>query len=137
MPANECIPYKEPGSKITCKATAPVVGKRFVKVTGNRTGGGGGGLSADLVNVYQASNCTTAGEVAIGVSAYDAANGALFKVHTEPGIIVPVTAGAALTAGTEVQTDATGQAVPFTTGIKLGYVMNGAASGADAEIRLY
>ena len=54
-----------------------------------------------------------------------------------PGWIVPVTAGATLTAGQEVQTDATGQAIPFAAGVKAGYVLNGAASGADAEIALY
>jgi hypothetical protein len=137
MPVNESIPYRDAGGAVTGKATAAITGKRFVKISGNRTGGGGGGLGTDLANVYQLSNCTVAGEYTLGVSKYDAANGSLVGVHTTPGMHVPVTAGATLTAGTAVMTDATGQAIPWTTGnIVAGYCMNGAASTADAEIKL-
>jgi len=137
MPVNESIAYKSPGSSITAKTTAAVTGKRFVKVTGNRTGGGGGGLSSDLANVYQVGLCTVSGEAAVGVSKYDAANGSLVGIHADPGIIVPVTAGAIIAAGAEVQTDASGQAITLAAGRPLGYCMNGAAAGADAEISLY
>lgn len=133
MPANECIPYKESGSAITFKATAAVTGKRFVAPSGNRTGGPG--LSTDLANVYQCAHAG-AGAHAIGVSKYDVANGALGGAHASAGMIVPVTAGAALAAGQAVQSDANGQAIPLAAGVKLGVCMNGAAGGADAEIRL-
>src|SRR3954453_3495972 len=133
--ANDCIPFKEPGSAVTGKATAAVVGKRFLAISGNRTGGGAGGLSTDLANVYQVAHAA-AGARAIGVSRVDAANGSLVGIHTQPGIIVPVTAGATLTAGQEVQSDATGQAIPFAAGIQLGVAMTGASAGADAEIKL-
>jgi hypothetical protein len=131
MPANECIPYKEPGSAFTFKATADVTGKRFVAPSGNRTGGPG--LSTDLANVYQCAHAG-AGAHAVGVSKYDAANGSLGGAHT--GGIVPVTAGAAIAAGQAVQSDATGQAIPLAAGVKLGVCLNGAAGGADAEILL-
>jgi Uncharacterized conserved protein (DUF2190) len=131
----DCIPFKEPGSAVTGKATATITGKRFLAVSGNRTGGGAGGLSTDLANVYQVAHAG-AGVRAIGVSKWDAANGSLVGIHTQPGIIVPVTAGATITAGQEVQSDANGQAIPLAAGKSLGVAMTGAAAAADAEIKL-
>ena len=131
---NECLPFKESGSAVTAKATAAVTGKRFVKISGDRTGGPS--LSTDVENVYQVAPAA-AGDRAIGVAGWDAATGELVKIYTKPGIIVPVTAGAALTAGQEVQSDATGQAIVLAAGKALGIVMSAAASGADAEIKLY
>lgn len=133
--ANECTPYKEEGSAVTAKVTANVTGKTFVKISGNRTGGGAGGLSTDLANVYQVAPAG-AGERAIGVARQDAANGSLVGVYTRPGIIVPVTAGASITAGQEVQSNGTGQAIPLAAGKSLGVAMTGASGGADAEIKL-
>lgn len=144
MPANECIPYKEPGSAITFKATAAVAGKRFVKPSGNRTGGPG--LSTDLANVYQCAQVSASGDPAVGVSKYDVANGALGGAHT--GGIVPVTCGANVAAGDRVMSDANGKAIPYAAGNTaaagaplviprvLGIAMTGAVSGADAEIML-
>jgi hypothetical protein len=132
-------PYKSEGLSFTYKATAAVTGARFVKISGNRTGGGEAGLSTDLANVYQCSQVTASGGVAVGVSMRDCANGALGQAHAGPGLIVPVTAGATLTAGTKVQSDATGQAIPWdgtVASVPVGTVMTGAASGALAEIKL-
>jgi hypothetical protein len=143
MPANECIPYKEPGVSPTAKASAAVTGKRFVKPSGNRTGGPG--LSTDLANVYQAAHCG-AGQQALGVSKHDAANGALFGVHVAG--IVPVTAGDTIAAGQRVMSDANGKAVPFVATAlsgnaeaapaeaSLGVALNGAAADADCEVLL-
>lgn len=134
MPANECIPYKEPGQSFSFKATAAVRGKRFVVASGNRTGGGGGGLSTDLANLYQCAEAGAGGH-AVGVSKYDVANGAAGGAHT--GGIVPVTAGAAIAAGQAVQSDAEGRAIPLAAGVKLGVCLNGVgAAAADAEIKL-
>jgi hypothetical protein len=133
MPANEGMAFKRPGEDLTFKATAAVTGKRFVKVSGNRTGGGAGGLSTDLANVYQMQQ-SGAGEQAVGVSKYDVANGSLGGCYTAG--IVSVTAGATLTAGQAVESSATGAAVPLSTGVKLGVVMTGCASAGEAEILL-
>jgi hypothetical protein len=148
MPANECIPYKEEATTVTAKAKAAVKGKRFVKVGGNRTGGGGGGaegsvtvgvgLSTDLENIYQVEP-TVAGNQAVGVAGWDTPVNGEVKVYLKgKGFIVPVTAGAAITAGAEVESDAEGRAVTVAAGKPLGMAMNGVTeAGKDAEILLY
>lgn len=151
MPANECIPYKTPGSAVTAKCNgAAVTGKRFVKINGNRTGGGAGGLSSDLANVYQIGPVAAAGEDSVlGVAKNDAADGSLVGVWTAPGTILPVTAGASITAGDVVMADSAGKAIPFVQDVTpatgaaagtkrpLGLAMTGASTNADAEIKLF
>lgn len=134
--ANECVPFKETGLSVTAKAAGAIVGKTFVKISGNRTGGGAAGLGTDLANVYQVVQCTAAAK-AFGVAQRDAASGSLVGVYTSPGLIVPVTAGATINAGQEVEVDANGKAVPFSAGIKVGLALTGASAAADAEIKLY
>jgi hypothetical protein len=126
---------KEPGSSLTYKASAAVTGKRFLKVTGNRTGGGMGGLSADLANAYQMAQ-TVADENAVGVSAQDCASGALGRCIS--GGIVTVESGAAVAAGAIVKSDGSGRAITWiTAGAVLGIAMTGVgASGADLEVKL-
>lgn len=134
MPANECIPYKKPGAEISAKATAGITGKRFVKISAGRTGGPA--LSSDLLNVYSVAHAG-AGQKAIGVSGHDIASGAVGPIHTGPGTILPVTSGAAITAGAEVESDANGKAIPLASGKSLGVCLN-TVGGADvdAEIKL-
>lgn len=145
MPANECIPFKKPGEDFTGKASATVTGKRFLKVSADRTGGGAGGLSTALDNVYQVAPASANGAVC-GVAAHDAASGSLVGVIA--GGIVPVTADGAITAGDQIMVGATGKAKtyapPTTTTatalpvvVVVGVAMTGAADGADAEIKLY
>ena len=52
---NVCTPRHETGD-VSYQASAAVTGKRFLKVTGNRTGGIG--LSTDARNVYVMGPCT-------------------------------------------------------------------------------
>lgn len=155
MAANECIPTKSPASTVSVQATAAVTGKRFVKISGPRVGGGLTGgtsqvttagpgygantLSGDVTDVYQVTPCSVSGEASLGVAGSDlAVGGPVGKVYKHGvGHILPVRAGAAITAGQEVQTDATGQAIPLAGGKALGYAVDSAASGADCEISLY
>jgi hypothetical protein len=148
MPANECIPYKTLADTFTARCSATVTGKRFVKVSGNRTGGGGGGaegsttvgvgLSTDPENVYKVAQCV-AKDKAVGVSAWDGASGAEIKVYAcAHGNIIPITAGAAIAAGAEVESDAEGRAITLAAGKALGYCMTAVAeAGKDAEILFY
>jgi hypothetical protein len=132
MPENVCIPFYET-SDITVQASAAVTGKRFVAPSANRTGGPG--LSTSATNVYVVAHAP-AGAKPAGVSVYDAPSGGLLGIIGTPGRIVPVTAGAAITAGQQVEVGTAGQAIPLATGQRAGLAMTGAASGAAAEIKL-
>lgn len=150
MPANECIPYKMPAITFTAKATAAITGKRFVVISGDRTGGGGpgaagsttvgAGLSSDVENVYRVK-LAGAGVAAVGVSGWDAAINEELKVYgAVSGVILPVKAGEALVAGDEVMSNATGEAVKYVEGATkkaIGMAMTKAANAEDAEIKLY
>jgi len=133
MPGNDAIPFKRPGEDFTAATTAAVVGKRFVAPSGDRSSGPGLANTAEGSN-YKVAHCGAGGH-AIGVSKYDQAT-ITGKVGVMRAGIVPVTAGAALTYGLAVQSDANGMAIPLASGVKLGVAMTGAAGGADAEIAL-
>lgn len=128
--ANECISFYEPGKNLTAVATAAVTGKRFVAISGNRST-----ASATAGNLSVA-HATAAGRIA-GVSQADAAVGALVGVLRGNSRVVPVTAGAAITAFQEVEVGAAGVAVPKAAGVAVGYAVTGAANGTDAQISLY
>jgi hypothetical protein len=140
----ECIPFRLPGDAIPAQPAAAVTGQTFVKVIAARLGGGANGLSTDVNNLIQIGPCTVSGEAALGVCKYDAPISSgiqpqitgVFKRGS--GFVVPVVAGANITYGQEVQTDANGHAIPQTgSGHALGYALDSAASGAVAEIALY
>ena len=149
--ANDCIKIKEDGDHITCEADgAAVTGKRFVYVSGTRTStlvasGQGAGLvadaSADKSNVYRVKNVATLGVRGLGVAAFDAAQGTMVNVIRTG--IVPVTAGAAITAGQELMNDAQGRVIPWVfaasmANAKIGMAMADQATvGNDAEVLLY
>jgi Uncharacterized conserved protein (DUF2190) len=137
MPAgvNECIPFYEPGQRITGKCSVAVTGKRFVRITANRTSGPGLSATAEG-GVYQVGPPAAGGAV-FGVAAYDGALNEIIPIYQGPGFVVPVRCSAAVAAGDEVQVDATGQVLPFAAGVKVGYCVNGAAINTDAEIQLY
>lgn len=154
MPANECIPTKTPAETVSVQATGTTGGKRFCKISAPRVGGGltggtsavspagpgytTGTLSADTKDVYQVIQCSVSGEAALGVCRWDLATGEVGGVYKlGVGHIVPIVAGANITAGQEVQTDATGKAIPLASGKALGYAVDSAASAADCEIALY
>jgi hypothetical protein len=133
---NPCIPYHETGD-VTVRAEVALVGKRFVKISDPKTGGPG--LSTDDANVFVCSPCG-AGEQAVGVAAYNIAITAEGPVLGTPGKIVPVTSGAAITAGVEVMSDANGKAIAWTFAASdankvLGVAM-GSASGADVDVAI-
>lgn len=124
--ANENSGVYEPGVDLTCTTSAAVTGKRFVAITGNRSTSGN-------ITVAHA----TAAAKAFGVSKYDAASGALVGVQRGNSRVTFVTAGAALTAGQDVEVGANGTAVVKSAGVAVGFAVTAAANGADAEISLY
>lgn len=121
----ECIPFKQPGADVTAQATAAVTGKRFVGISGDILPDG----SLRVAHAAAASR-------AIGVAKYDAASGAKVGVYRGARMVVPVTAGANITAGQAVEVGANGQAVPLAAGVAVGYAETAATSGQDARICL-
>lgn len=123
MPKNAAIPFFKGGKDVTGTVTAAVTGKRFVSVV---PGGRG--------NAPSIAPLTAAGSRAFGVAGHDMATDG--HVHVLREGIVPVTAGADLTAGTDVEASADGTAVPHADGIRVGTCTANAALGADAAIAL-
>jgi hypothetical protein len=136
MPANECVPFYEPtapAGRITVHCTAAVTGKRFLTVTGKQAGPA---VSDSVTGGNLTGRISTAGEHASGVAAHDQESGKKVTMIGSPGVVLPVTAGATLAAGDAVQSDGTGRAIPLAAGAKLGTCEVGAATNADAQIKL-
>lgn len=109
------------GEDVTCHAAGALTGGRFVRITGAPNGGN------PTVNVPAAGGRT------FGIASVDTASGGKVMV-LRPEKIVQVEAGATLNAGDLVEANAAGQAILRTTGIVQGEVVQGAASGALADI---
>lgn len=140
--ADPCIPYKEEASHITGKVkTTQVVSKTFVKVSGVQLGSPELGLVADGASdksgVYQVDPCVSgdAGLIPLGVAAYDCPVGGLLTIIREG--IVPVTNGAAITAGQYVEMNTAGKVIPHNTGTIIGIAMDSQSTvGGDTPILL-
>ena len=142
---NECIPTKEASytRKITVHAGYAMTGKTFAGPLTSRQSGGLGGLAADPLAAGDGSNllCPAApaagGEVA-GVIGWDVANGGKAPIIAGAGTFLPVTSGAAVVVGNELQVDTSGRVVPFSSGRKVGKAHSAAgAAGVDVEVELY
>src|ERR1044072_4959732 len=126
MPANECNPYFEPGTRLTVKAEAALTGKRFVAVSDP--------LASDGSVVVSAA---PAQSKVLGVAAYDVAEGKRGIALCGP-MIVPVTASAGIEPGEDVQVATGGKAVKCSDGAAVGEALNKpAAEGQDVMVRLY
>lgn len=124
---NECIPYREPGARVTGTPTAPVTGKKFVAISGN--------LQAD--GTWSIAPPAAGGRVA-GVATYDGAIGSKVPIIRGRGYVCPITSNAAIAAGAEVEVDATGAVGPKGAGVAVGYAVTACAGAAqDARISLY
>lgn len=142
---NECIPLKSAAYTrvITVHCTLAVTGKKFVAPISGRQSGGLAGLAADPLATNDGSDYIVPGPAAAagmveGVAMWDQVANGKVPVISGAGTILPVTSGAAITAGQEVQVDATGAVVPFAAGIKVGRALSAAAGAAvDVEVELY
>lgn len=123
--ANENNGVYEPGRDISGRASAAVTGKRFLKISGNRSGGNIAVAHAD-----------TASRVC-GVSKYDAASGEIVGVARGNSRVTHVTAEGAIAAFAEVQVGTAGKALTKGAGVAVGYVLTAVADGGDAEVSLY
>lgn len=124
MYTNQARDTFNPGTDLTVKASTAVTGKRLATLSGDKASG--------HLTIKQAAD----GDLVAGVIKYDAPAGTLVGLARGAARIITVTAGAALTAGTEVQADANGKAIPATTGKVFGYAVTAAQPDTDAEISL-
>jgi len=130
---------KEPGQDVTGQATAAVIGKRCVRISGaraykfNQLAGTADG------NNYKVAHAAAGGAV-FGVSKYDQPTiGG--KVGVARGGIAPITCAANILAGQRVMSDATGQVIPWASAaseanVAVGVAVDDALSGTDCEVAL-
>lgn len=126
--ANECIPLYRPGADLTVTASANVIGKRFVDITG--------GVKASDGTLMKAGPAQPAGN-ALGVAVRDAVANTRVAVILGPGHVVPVTAGGGLTAGDEVEVGTDGKAVKLASGKAQGRALSDATTDTDVFVQLY
>lgn len=115
-----------PGRDLTGVSTTTVVPFTFLAIAGAR----------DSSGALKVTTATAAGQTC-GVCKYGVDAGQLTGIARGNARVVWVTAGAAITAGQQVQVGAGGTAVPLTSGAAVGYAIDTAASGALAAISLY
>ena len=128
--ANEAVPLYRPGADLPCLTTASVTGKTFVDVSATKDS------TTGKIKVATAA----AGAAALGVAKYDVTHvsgGSLVSVLAGPGTIVPVTAGAAVTAGAEVEVGTGGKAITLASGRAVGKSLETGVNNTDMLIRLY
>lgn len=131
-PVNEAIAFFDPGDDLTGQATAAITGRTFVNVSGAKQAGSQGLANDTLGGSIPVAPCG-AGAKALGIASYDAAIGA--KVPIMRGHkVVPVVAGAAIAAGAEVESDATGRAVTLAAGRSLGKCLNAPTAAGQIAI---
>jgi hypothetical protein len=132
---NQCIAYYDDAKTLTAVAEAAVTGCRFVNVSDPQDGPAGMGLSSTSEGSNIKVSHAAADGPALGVSSYDAGVGKRLSVE-RGGQVVPVMAGAAITAGQRVEVGANGTAVPFNDGIAVGIAIDDIANGAKGPIAL-
>lgn len=127
LPTNECIPYYEPGDRVTGQVvTAQVTGKRFVKLAASKASGS---------NV-QIAPVTVGATKPFGVAAADCAVGDTVVCYLG-NFTVPVTAGGTITNGQELEIDSVGRVVTLASGRPVGFALSDATIGNDCIVHLY
>ena len=111
------LPLFKPGQTVTFTASAEVLGGQAVEVTGDRSVGPAGALSAKYV----------------GVAGYTAAAGEKVTVHTR-GHVQRIKAVGAIAAGAQVECGAAGTVKTKTTGPVIGIALSAAADGALVQV---
>jgi hypothetical protein len=124
---NECLPLFEPGDRITGFASAAVVGKHLVSISGARQADG----------KPTVATCG-AGLRPFGVAAFDQATvGGDVSLICRSKTVLPLTAGATVAAGVDLMSDATGRVITWTTGnIVVGQSLDAATVGNDVMTQL-
>jgi hypothetical protein len=133
--AEQLIEFYKPGDDLTAYVSADVIGKRCVKISGNRQAGPLLNTSVSGGNVTVAP--ADAGGRIFGVAKWDAATGQLVGIARGSKSVVPIKAAGTITAFAEVEVGSAGQVVAKSSGVAIGYAITAAASGDDTQISLY
>lgn len=141
MLKNVCNPLFDAGMKPTTgHTTAAVVGKTLADISGDIQSGPGITTVA-LSTTFDGGNIQVATcaakKHAIGVFAYDRAEGEPVPVLYAAGAVLPVTAGEAITAGWELESNAEGKVVKLAAGTAIGKAVATAENNKDCFVRLY
>lgn len=137
---NECIPYKEAAytTRFTVHLGYNVTGKRFVgpitTMQGNSPGLAADPLPAGDGGNMQCPAAPAAGGAVGGVSAWDGVSGGKLAVIGGYGTWLPVSSGAAVTAGNLLKVDTSGRVVPATTGTVVVGKAHSTVGAADLDV---
>lgn len=123
---NECIPLYEPGKRITIVADGAISGRRAVKVNASK----GQGFPGANLHVIQAVAANRPDGIALWDLALNEVGGMI-----RDGV-VPVDAGATVTAGQEVEIDATGRVITLAAGKSIGKAWTDATVGNPCYVAL-
>lgn len=118
---NESKPLFRPAAAITARATTAVTGSRLVAPSGTYDGN------------FPVTHCGD-GASPLGVASADIPSGQLGTLLREG--VIPVTAGATVTAGQSLQSDAQGRVVPRTTGRTVGLAVANGTTGLPTYVAL-
>jgi hypothetical protein len=138
---NPVIPLFDPADDLSAAVSAAIGAAKFVKIGGNIQGGPVLDLSTPTSpltkgNLIVVSACG-AGDKSVGVTKWETAAAddavGLFTGNQ----VVPMKAGANITAGKEVESDANGDPITLASGKANGICITGATSGGVAYIKLY
>lgn len=138
---NAILPLYRPGAELTARASAAIGAGKFVVPTGAFEGGPALDISTPTSPLTGGNNFRVAlagaGVKAIGVTAWDtAADGDKVTIFAG-GHVVPMTAGANITSGAEVESNASGNPIALASGRANGICISTATSGNTAWIKLY
>jgi hypothetical protein len=128
MAMNECIPYYEPGGRLTVEAKVPLLAKRILKLGAAGAKVNGKVLPADLA--------TAPADIILGVCGFDQPDVGYTTVAYSVGVgyVVPLTSGGAISVGAWVTAGAGGKAVTTATQADaIGRALS-ATTGADQDV---
>lgn len=134
--ANDAIAYYEPGADLTGHCDTAVTGKRCLKITANKQPASFGLAPTAVGGNIRVAHADAAGRI-VGVSAFDTPAGGKVGIKRASKLVIPITAGAAITAFQEVEVGAAGVVVPKAAGVAIGVAIADAANGADCAVSLY
>jgi hypothetical protein len=135
---NAILPLFTPADDVTCAASAAIGAGKFVKISADMQASPILVVGTPLTkgNLMVVALCV-AGDKAFGVSKWDASGADEVLGVFTGNQIVPMTAGGTVTAGQEVQSDASGNVITLAAGKANGIAVSSATNGNTVYVKLY